>query len=125
MMQTMKRQAAALALAAVALVLALSGTSIALPGLGKDSVGAQELDKVTPRATTAPLPDGGAYAETTAPCKPKEQLLGGGVTVDNQNANEYTAVLESGPEANGWHARMQNGGVNDLTMNVTALCLKK
>jgi hypothetical protein len=125
MMQTMKRQAAALALAAVALVLALSGTSIALPGLGKDSVGTKELDKVTPRTATVALPQGGQYAQTTATCKPKEQLLGGGVTVDNQNVNEYTSTLENGPEGNGWTARMQNAGVADRTMTVTALCLKR
>jgi hypothetical protein len=121
----LKKQTAAIAIATAALVLALTGTSVALPGLGKDSVGAKQLDVVTPRTATVPLPDGGAYAEATATCKPKEQLLGGGVSVDNANVNEFTAVLESGPEANGWHARMQNGGVNDLTMTVTALCLSR
>ena len=125
MKETIKRQAAGIAVGAAALVLALTGTSVALPGLGKDTVGAKQLKVVAPRTATVPLPQGGQYAEATATCKPKEQLLGGGVTVDNQNANEFTAVLESGPEANGWHARMQNGGVNDRTMTVTALCLKK
>ena len=125
MKQTIRKQGAAMAVATAALVLALTGTSIALPGLGKDSVGAKQLKEVTHRTATVPLPDGGQYAESTATCKPKEQLVGGGVTVDNQNANEYTAVLESGPQGNGWTARMQNGGVNDLTMTVTALCLLK
>jgi hypothetical protein len=124
MIKTMRRQAAALAIAAMALVLALTGTSIALPGLGKDSVGAKELDVVTPRTATASLPSSG-YAEATPTCRKNEQLLGGGVSVDNANVNEFTAVLESAPEGNGWHARMQNGGVNERTMTVTALCLRR
>ena len=124
MRKMIARQGAGLAVAVVALVVALSGTSIALPGLGKDSVGAKQLKVVTPRTATAPLPSSG-YNEATATCAKKEQLLGGGVSVDNANVNEFTAVLESGPKANGWHARMQNGGVNDRTMTVTALCLAK
>jgi len=125
MKQTIRKQGAAIAVATAALVLALTGTSIALPGLGKDTVGAKQLKQVTPRTATIALPQGGQYAETTATCEPKEQLLGGGVTVDNQQLNHYTSTLENGPEGNGWTARMQNAGVTDLTMTVTALCLAK
>lgn len=57
------------------------------------------------------------------PCAKKEQLLGGGVAVDNDNVNEFTAALENGPTA--WHARMQNGRGQRRTMTVTALYLKK
>jgi hypothetical protein len=124
MRQMIARQGAGIAIGVVALVVALTGTSIALPGLGKNTVGAKELDVVTPRTATAALPSSG-YGEATAACAKREQLLGGGVAVDNANVNEFTAVLESGPEGNGWHARMQNGGVNERTMTVTALCLKK
>ena len=125
MKQTIRKQGAAIAVATAALVLALTGTSIALPGIGKDTVGAKQLKVVTPRTAEVALPQGGQYAEATATCQPKEQLLGGGVTVDNQNVNEYTSTLENGPEGNGWTARMQNAGVVDRTMTVTALCLLK
>ena len=125
MKDTIKRQAAGIAVGATALVLALTGTSVALPGLAKDSVGAKHLKTVEHRTATVALPANGQYSETTATCEPKEQLLGGGVTVDNQNVNEYTSTLENGPQGNGWTARMQNAGVTDRTMTVTALCLVK
>jgi hypothetical protein len=124
MRKMIARQGAGIAVAIVALVVSLTGTSVALPGLGKDSVGAKELDVVTPRTATAALPSSG-YAEATATCRKKEQLVSGGVSVDNASVNEFTAVLESAPEGNGWRARMQNGGVNERTMTVTALCLKR
>jgi hypothetical protein len=111
--------------AVIALMLALTGTSFAVAKLGKDTVGAKQLKVVTPRTAEVALPQGGQYAEATANCEPKEQLLGGGVTVDNQNVNEYTSTLENGPQGNGWTARMQNAGVTDRTMTVTALCLVK
>ena len=106
-------------------MLALTGTSFAVAKLGKDTVGAKQLKTVTARTAAAALPQNGQYAEATATCEPKEQVLGGGVTVDNQNVNEFTAVLENGPEGNGWTARMQNGGANDRTITVTPLCLMK
>jgi hypothetical protein len=120
-----KKSGPAMVVAVIALVLALTGTSYAVAKLGKDTVGAKQLKTVTTRTATAALNANGTYAEATATCEPKEQVLGGGVSVDNQNVNEFTAVLEDGPEGNGWHARMQNGGVNNLTMTVTALCLTK
>ena len=125
MKEIVKKSSPAMVVAVIALVLALTGTSYAVAKLGKDTVGAKQLKTVTTRTATAPLNANGTYAEATATCEPKEQVLGGGVSVDNQNVNEYTSTLENGPEGNGWTARMQNAGVNDRTMTVTALCLTK
>jgi hypothetical protein len=129
-----RRPSPALIVGCIALVVALAGTSFALPGrdtvdrndLKENSVGARALKSV--QLTTAQVNvDAGQYGEATASCRPSQQLLGGGADWNNAAVNEFTALLDNGPTADGtgWHARGQNGFTQTRTLTVTALCLKK
>jgi hypothetical protein len=142
-----------LLVAIVALVVALTGSSIALPGkksvdandlkksvvrtkalsngavtkrkLADDAVGAAELGTINTRSATIALPGPGTpYAETTANCQAGETVISGDASVDNQTVSEYVFVLESHKEGNGWHARAYTDlGGTPRTLTVNAYCL--
>jgi hypothetical protein len=119
-------------LGVVALVIALAGTSIALPGKGsvdgndlkKKSVGAKALRATSTQTRTESVAQG-AYGEQTVPCPGGQQLISGGGSWDNTAKTEFTPVVESNKEANGWHVRAFNGHTAARTLTVYAYCLKK
>jgi hypothetical protein len=142
-----------LLVAIAALVVALTGTSIALPGkksvdandfkksvvrtkalrngavtkrkLADDAVGAAELGTINTRTATITLPGPGTpYAETTANCQAGERVISGDASVNNQTVSEYVFVLESHQQGNGWHARAYTDlGPIERTLTVNAYCL--
>jgi len=112
--------------ALVALVLALTGTAIAATQIGRNSVGARELGKVVLRAKDQNI-TGGTHGRAVAKCKSGEQLLGGGATLPGADPNERPSVEQSGPkDATRWLAAANNDDSTiDVTLRVTAICLKR
>jgi hypothetical protein len=113
-----------------ALVLALAGTSIAATELGKNSVGATELGKVKLRSAEDAMsgfdpPENRAVASVE--CKKKEQLLGGGATIPDVDplSTDPPSVEQNGPvDKRTWYA-VGHTDNQEVTLRVTALCLKK
>jgi hypothetical protein len=132
----------------IALIVALAGTSVALPG--KKSIDKNDFRKksVTTRAlaggavTSGKLADGAVvsdklgdintrsssatvtnnYSELTANCQEDEQVISGGAKIDNPNVAVFSPYLfESHKQGNGWYARAYVAGT--FTFTVEAYCL--
>jgi hypothetical protein len=128
-----------LALGVVAIVVALAGTSVALPGknsvdagdlkknsvakteVAKNAIGSEELGGVTTTAVSVGVPSG-TNGELTATC-PSGQAIGGGVKWDNPNVQNDNTVNESYLSGNGWYARGENQSGVDRTLTVEVYCL--
>jgi hypothetical protein len=112
--------------ACLALVFSVVGTGIAASQIDKNSVGARELGKVKLRAKEKPIA-GGDNGKAIAKCKRGEQLLGGGATLPGADPNERPSVEQSGPKGDRrWRAVAANDdSLIEVTLRVTALCLKK
>ena len=80
----MRKPSPAMVVACLALVVAMTGTSIAATQIGKNEVGAKELGKVTQRTETD-LVDSQVdnHGQADAKCKKGEQLLGGGALFED------------------------------------------
>jgi hypothetical protein len=136
----------------VALIAALAGTAVAGPGastsakavtkakvkkiankqinkqfpltaedLGPGIVTSSKLGTINTRSVDVTLgPD--AFGEGTANCLTGEKLISGGVQVNNQNIDEFTSILESYKDGEGWYARFFND-VGTRTFTVYAYCL--
>jgi hypothetical protein len=134
MMRRLPRPSAGVIVGGIALVVALGGTAVALPGrdtvdrndLKENSVGARALKAVQVQTAQVNVA-AGQYGEATASCKANQQLIGGGADWDNAAVNEFTALLDNTPTADGtgWYARGQNGFAQPRNLTVRALCLKK
>jgi hypothetical protein len=127
-----RRPSPGLIVGTVALIVALAGTSFALPGrnnvdrndLRRNSVGAKALKGVVQRTAEVNI-DQNKFGEATVICRRKQQVLGGGADWNNEAVDERNEILDSGPTAEGWHARGVNRHNERRTLFVTALCLKK
>jgi hypothetical protein len=121
-----RRPSPAMIVACLALAFAMAGTAIAATQIGKDSVGARELGEVVPRAKEVSVL-GGDNGQAIAKCKRGEQILGGGATLPGAEPAERPSVERSGPHGRrGWLALANNDdSLIDVTLRVTALCLKK
>jgi len=120
-----------LALGVIAIVVALAGTSMALPGknsvdkgdLKKNSVGASEVGAFSTATQSVPVPSG-KNAEVTAICS-NGQIVSGGVKWDNPNVQNDSRINESYLSGNGWYGRGENQSGNARTLTVEAYCLNK
>lgn len=123
---------AGVVLGVVAIVIALTGTSIALPGKGSvegndlkaKSVGAKAL-RGMPTSSETESVDPGAYGEQTVSCPRGQQVISGGGSWNNEDKSEFTLLNESNKEGNGWHVRGFNGHTTTRTLTIYAYCLKK
>jgi hypothetical protein len=119
--------------ACVALMVALGGTSYAAIKIKSNTIGAQELSKVTPRTGTVLVdsatsgPADGSHGDAVATCRKKEQLIGGGTVFANAKADDFADVNYSGPSGNGWigGGYVDDSETTDFLLVVTALCLAK
>ncbi len=120
------RPSPAMVVACLALVFSVVGTGIAASQIDKNSVGARELGKVKLRAKEKPIA-GGDNGQAIAKCRRGEQLLGGGATLPGADPDEHPSVEQSGPKGDRrWRAVANNDdSLIEVTLRVTALCLKK
>lgn len=126
-----KYAAPGLVLGVIAIVIALTGSSIALPGknsvdqgdLKKNSVGASEVEGFNTTAVSTQVPSG-QNRELTAICS-GGQAISGGVKWDNPFVANDNTVNESYLSGNGWYARGENQSGNTRTLTVEVYCLKK
>lgn len=116
----------------VAIVIALAGTSIALPGKNKvdgndlkaNTAGAKALKATTTAATNVALP-GNSAVDGIATCPAGTQVIAGGGKIDNAAVGEQQFTLESYMSGNGWYVRVGNSGGAPRTLTVEAYCLQK
>jgi hypothetical protein len=116
---------AAMIVAIIAVVLALTGTSVAA-GLGilnkkaKDkTVGVGPLTYVT---TSTPVTQGGTAQLVKADCPPGLTVIGGGIKFQNPIGADLL-VTYSTPSTNGWSGYVYSGGQANTAIT-TAICAK-
>lgn len=116
---------AALIVAVIALAVALSGTAVAAGKLGlsalangakNKTVGVGKLTYVSGTATGKA--DDGART-VTATCPAGTHVIGGGVKVEDPNAD---FIDDSYPTAAGWEGRVSPGSDTPHTFVATAIC---
>jgi hypothetical protein len=143
-----QRVSAGLVLSIVAVVLALTGSAVAVSGkvgpknikngavrtskladgavtttkMAKGAVRSSTLGQITTRTATVPVAMA-SYGQGTANCQAGETVISGGVSVNNATLPEFTPVVESVKQGNGWYVRVQNGSSVAQTMTVEAYCL--
>ncbi len=126
-----RKPSPAMIVACAAMVVALTGTSIAATQIGKNDVGAKELGKVKLRTDKVLVEsiNEDNHGDVRAKCKSGEQLLGGGGVFADASADDFADINYSGPD--GKRAWRAGGYVNgeeapdDFTLVATAICLTK
>jgi hypothetical protein len=117
-----------LILAAVALVVALGGTSIA--GGGAQTAAKPKVKaKVTQVTQSATLPGQGTNAgilDQTVNCPGGTTVVGGGALDTRPSGSPLEPFAEStyGPSGNGWRFQFDNDEAGAVTVSLTAICLK-
>ena len=124
-MQTIrKHMSPGIVLGIIAIVIALTGTSIAAIKLKANTVGAKQLKPITTASTNVALP-GHSAVEGIANCPTGSDVISGGGKIDNATVGENQFTLESYKSGNGWYVRVGNSGNDSRTLTVEAYCLKK
>jgi hypothetical protein len=130
----------------IALIIALAGTAVALPGsklidkndykkksvttralargavtegkLADDAVGASKLGNINTRtASTSVI--GGTFGDAIANCQAGERVISGG----SKGPGTFPLVSESHKQGEGWQARVYNNTGTTATLTVEAYCL--
>jgi hypothetical protein len=122
-----RRPSAAMIVAVIALVVALSGTAVAAQkfGLSVLSNGAKNktvgVGKLTYVSGTASGTAGGDSVTVSATCPSGTHVIGGGVKVQDPNAD---FIDDSYPTATGWTGRVTPNGDpgSTRTFTATAIC---
>ena len=142
-MSRISRPSPAIIVAVVALVAALAGTAVAGPGASTSAVDKSDVKRIATKkankAVNAAFPvtsadlgtintrtstqnvNNNAFGETTANCQAGEKLLSGGVRVGD--SNDFTFLMESRKQGEGWFGRFFNSTGNTQTLTVEAYCL--
>jgi hypothetical protein len=121
-----KKPLVVVGLGATALVMALSGTSIA--GDGAQTAKAPKVrTKVTPVTLQLLLPPSASNegkAASDLNCPGGTTVTGGGASFTGPLATTIIQLLESGPAGNGWHIRYDNDETTSQLATNHAICLK-
>jgi hypothetical protein len=145
------RPSPAIIVAVVALIAALAGTAMAGPGAETSKITKSKVKKIANKqinkqlpwetgdlaqgAVTAPVVGQintrtlqinvpmNSYGEGTANCQSGEKVISGGVKVNNTGLDEFTPIVESYKEGEGWFVRVNNGHSVDRTFTIEAYCL--
>ncbi len=104
MRKTIKYSSPGLVLAAVALVVALGGTSVAGGGAQTSAKAIAKVNQVNQSITVPPQSSNVGVLEATVNCPNGTTVVGGGVTLPSGTPATATDmfVAESGPAGNGW-----------------------
>jgi hypothetical protein len=129
MRKTLKYASPGLVLGAVAIVIAMSGTSIAGDQAQTSAALKQKaratVTRVDQAATLPPQATNAGVAEFTVSCPAGTNVLGGGATLPVGTPSDIAPMLtESGPQGNGWHVRYNSNETTAQSITVSADCLK-
>lgn len=101
----------------------IDGGAVGERKLGARSARAEALGRLSVQRAERPVSAGAAGSALVA-CRAGERLISGGADTESTSDGDAWSLIRSRPSGNGWEAAAFNGGADEGTLIVRAVCLQ-